>query len=71
MRSDLYKIDFGRKKANVLFNDPLNTFYLRLYGVGHLVKDLSDRNPLPPLHGLLHGLDLLQALSHNQDSTFH
>ena len=28
-------------------------FILRIYGVGHLVKDYTDRereNPLPPLH---------------------
>ena len=25
-----------------LFNDGLNTFYLRLYGVRHMVKDHSD-----------------------------
>ena len=24
-----------RKKGNVLFNDALNTFYSRVYGVGH------------------------------------
>ena len=45
----------GRKEENVLFNDALNTFYLRLYGVGHMVKDHSDSergNPLSP-HGLL------------------
>ena len=30
------------KEGNVLFNDALNTFYLRLYGVGHMVKDYSD-----------------------------
>ena len=45
----------GRKEGNVLFNDALNTFYLRLYGVGHMVKDHSDSergNPLPP-HRLL------------------
>ena len=45
----------GRKEGNVLFNDTLNTFYLLLYGVGHMVKDHSDSergNPLPP-HGLL------------------
>ena len=39
----------------MLFNDALNTFYLRLYGVRHVVKDHSDSergNPLPP-HGLL------------------
>ena len=27
-----------RKEGNVLFNDALNTFYLQLYGVGHMVK---------------------------------
>ena len=45
----------GRKEGNVLFNDALNTIYLRLYGVRHMVKDHSDSergNPLPP-HGLL------------------
>ena len=45
----------GRKKGNVLFSDALNTFYLRLYGVRHIVKDLSDSekgNQLPP-HRLL------------------
>ena len=26
-----------RKEGNVLFNDALNTFYLRLYGVRHMV----------------------------------
>ena len=45
----------GRKEGNVLFNDALNTFYLRLYGIGYMVKDHSDSetgNPLLP-HGLL------------------
>ena len=45
----------GRKEGNVLFNGALNTFYLWLYGVRHMVKDHSDsekRNPLPP-HRLL------------------
>ena len=27
----------GMKEGNVLFNDALDTFYLRLYGVGHKV----------------------------------
>ena len=43
------------EEGNVLFNDAFNTFYLRLYGVRHMVKDHSDskrENPLPP-HGLL------------------
>ena len=35
-----------------LFNDALNTFYLRLYGVRHMVKDHSEGNLLPP-HRLL------------------
>ena len=45
----------GRKERNVLFNDALNTFYLRLYCVRLMVNDHSDSergNPLPP-HGLL------------------
>ena len=49
--SDILKCSEGRKEGNVLFNDTLNTFYLRLYGVRHMVKDHSDSekgNPLPP-----------------------
>ena len=44
-----------RKEGNVLFIDPLNTFYLWLYGVKHMVKDHSDseRGNLLPPHGLL------------------
>ena len=41
--------------GNVLFNDVLNTFYLWLYGVRHMVKDQSHSergNSLPP-HELL------------------
>ena len=48
-------LNVGRKEGNVLFNDALNTFYLWLYGVRHMVKyhTHSERgNPLPP-HGLL------------------
>ena len=48
-------INEGRKEGNALFNDALNTFYLRLYGVRHMVMDHSDSergNPLLP-HGLL------------------
>ena len=33
---------------NVLFNDALNTFYLRLYGVKHMVKDHSDSEKRKP-----------------------
>ena len=44
-----------RKEGNVLFNNALNTFYLRLYGVRHMIKDHSDseRGNLLPPHGLL------------------
>ena len=44
-----------RGRKCFLFNDALNTFYLWLYGVRHMVKDHSDSkkgNPLPP-HRLL------------------
>ena len=44
-----------QEREMFLFNDALNTFYLRLYGVRHMVKDHSDSekgNLLPP-HRLL------------------
>ena len=52
---DIISIHFNWKEGNVLFNDALNTFYLRLYGVRHMVKDHSNiekGNPLLP-HRLL------------------
>ena len=30
------------KEGNVLFNDALNTFYLLIYGVRHMVKEHTD-----------------------------
>ena len=51
----LTKRNIWERERNVLFNDALNTFYLQLYGVRHMVKDHSDSekgNPLPP-HRLL------------------
>ena len=42
---------YWSKEGNILFNDALNAFYLRLYGK----KDHSDSergNPLLPLHKL-------------------
>ena len=44
-----------QREIHVLFNDAFNTFYLRLYGIRHMVKDHSDSekgNLLPP-HRLL------------------
>ena len=69
----------GRKEGNVLFNDALNIFYLRLYGVGHMVKDHSDSekgNPLPPQCHMgysfrLAARVLLYAPSNRQGSTYH
>ena len=46
---------FPISSKNILFNDALNTFYLQLYGVRHMVEDYSDSErgkPLPP-HRLL------------------
>ena len=41
-----------------LFTNALNTFYLRLHGVGHMVMNHSVRgNPLPPLNGLLFSIN--------------
>ena len=44
-----------RNDGNILFNDTLSTFYLRLYGITHMVKDHSDseRGNLLLPHGLL------------------
>ena len=61
----LFMVQKG-KKRNVLFNNALNTFYLRLYGIRHMVKDHSDSergNPLLP-HGLLFPIS-------SKDSTYH
>ena len=36
----------GRKEGNVLFNDVLNTFYLRLHGVTHTISEIArERKP--------------------------
>ena len=64
------------EEGNVLFNDALDTFYLRLYGVRHVVQDHSDSergNPLPP-HGLLFPINSKGSFIctiHRQDSTYH
>ena len=46
MASDIWLRTFlivrKERERNVLFNNALNTFYLRLYGVRHMVKDFSD-----------------------------
>ena len=42
-------------RKEFLFNDTLNTFCLRLYGVGHMLKNHSENqrgNPLLPFYGI-------------------
>ena len=57
------------KEGNVLFNDALNTFYLRLYVVRHMVKDHSDSEKGYSFR--LTARVLLYAPSRRQDSTYH
>ena len=65
------------KAGNVSYNDALNTFSLRFYTVGQMVKDHSDSkrgNLLPPLHGLFFQIskrDVLFVPSHRHDRTYH
>ena len=64
------------RERNVLFNDALNTFYLRLYGIRHMVKDHSDSEKGNPCRYIgysyrLTARVLLYAPSHRQDNTFH
>ena len=70
-----YEVDY-RKEGNVLFNDALKTFYLRLYGVRHMVKDHSDSEKENRCRHIgysfrLTARVLLYAPSHRQDSTYH
>ena len=65
-----------RKEGNVFFNNALNTFYLWIYGVGHMVNDHSDNergNPLLPygLLFLINSMGFIYAPSHRQNSTYH
>ena len=62
----LFWLNVGRKEGNVLFNDELNTLYLWLYGVRHMVKDHSDckrGKPLPP-HGLFFPISRVLYMHH-------
>ena len=64
-------------EENVLFNDAPNTFNLRLYGVGYMVKDHPDSergNPPPQNMGYsfrLAATYILYEPSYRQDSTYH
>ena len=63
----------GRKEGNVLFNDALNTFYLRLYGVRRMVEDQSEETRCRHMDYSfrLAAMVLLYASSHRQDNTYH
>ena len=61
------------KEGNVLFNHAFNTFYLRLYGVRHMVKNHSEGergNPLPP-HMLLFPIKGFFYMHHPTDRITH
>ena len=55
----------------MLFNDALNTFYLRIYGVGHYGKELSDSERSHMGYSFqLAARVLLYAPPHRLDSTY-
>ena len=72
MHITVYDAHNGRKEGNVLCNDALNTFYLQIYGIRHVVKDhpYRERGNLLPLLFPINS-NLLYAPSHRQDSTYH
>ena len=72
----VYYMTILQRERNVLFNDALNTFYLQLYGIRHMVKDHSDSEKGNPCRHIgysyrLTARVLLYAPSHRQDSTYH
>ena len=56
-----------KRLRKVLFNNTLNTFYFRLYGIRHMVKNQSDSERGSPL--LPHGLLYREALAGTRDSS--
>ena len=64
-----------REREMFYFNDTLNTFYLRLFGIRHMVKGHSDNEETCCCHMSyyfqLAARALLYATSHRQDSTYH
>ena len=67
---------FHQEGRKCLFNDALNTFYLRLYGVRHMVKDHSDGREETCCRHIgysfrLAARVLLYASSHRHDNTYH
>ena len=63
----IVKINNIKEGRNVLLNVALNTFYLRLYGVGYRTKNNSNSergNPLSPLCGLLFPISSKGSFTH-------
>ena len=76
MLFDTYYLLLEGKEGNVLFNDTLNTFDLRLHGITHIVKDHSDSKRETRCCHMgysfrLAARVLLYASSHRQDNTYH
>ena len=62
----------GRKEGNALFNDALNTFYLRLYGVRTIQIASEETRCRHMCYSFrLAARVLLYAPSHRQDNTYH
>ena len=69
----LRRYEIHMKGRECLFNDALNTFSLRLYGVGYMVKNYSDierGNPLS-LYGLLFSISKGSYMHHPIDMIAH
>ena len=61
-----------RKEGHALFKDALNTFYLRLYGVRHMVKHHTDSGRGNMGYSFrITARVILYAPSHRQDCTYH
>ena len=71
-----YSFRLREREKNVLFNDAIITFYLRLYGVRHMVKDHSDNEKGTRCRHIGYSYRLtarviLYEQPHRQDSTYH
>ena len=58
-----------KEGKKIIFNDALNTFYIRLYDVRHMVKDHSERNSAAAT--IWATLSDYQKGFQRQDSTYH
>ena len=63
----------GRKEGNVLCNDALNTFYLQIYGIRHVVTDhpYRERGNLLPPQGYSFRLTAIFYMHHPTDRIAH